>query len=45
MSFNPEQDSQADRSPCSKASPAGTELPVDAGQELLAGDGWAVLVR
>lgn len=45
MSFNPEQDSQADRSPWSKASPAETELPVHAGQELLAGDGWAVLVR
>lgn len=45
MSCNPGHDSQADKSPWSKPSPAGTELPVHAGRELLAGNGLAVLVR
>lgn len=45
MSCNPDHDSRAEKSPWSKPSPAGTELPVRAGQELLAGNGLAVLVR
>lgn len=37
--------SNPDQSPWSKPSPAGPELPVHAGRELLAGNGLAVLVR